>query len=149
MSSRKPARKGSPAAFETLNRVDPDEDFSDVDGDPKNEFELDSDSEDPTRHYHWAHNSPDDIGQYTGGVLQYRVEKYADGGVKPRMLSGLEVGQTITKRDHVLVSCDRALYEKRLRYERKKTQQTNDQMFKSRQRTVVAGDHRGELDMRE
>lgn len=141
--------KRSATAVETLDRVDPDEDFSDVDGDPKNEFALNPDSEDPTRHYHWAHNSPEDIGAYKGGVLGYRVENYADGGVRPQMCADVAVGEAITKRDHVLVSCDKALWEKRQRFERKQQADLNDRMFKARQRTVVAGDHRGGLDARE
>src|SRR4051812_41230555 len=124
----------------TIPRVDPDEDFSDVDGDYRTEFALDDETQDPTRHYHWAHKSPDDIGQYKGGVLGYRLEHYAKGGVRPLMCADETEGEAITKRDHVLVSCDRALWEKRERFLSKKTKEANERMFKAAQRpiTVVA-----------
>jgi hypothetical protein len=116
-------------------RVDPDEDFSDVDGDPKNEFSIEN--EDPQRHYHWAHNNPNDIGQYKGGILKYRVEHYEEGGVFARMNSEQTLGEAITKRDHVLVSCDKALWQKRNRYERVQTLATNEGMIKKLRRDIV------------
>lgn len=122
---------------ETLERIDPDEDFSDVDGDPRAEFALEE--EDPTRHYHWAHNSPDDIGQYKGGVLGYRVEYFEEGGVRPRMVAEMKPGEAITKRDHVLVSCDKDKWDKFNRYQKKKNQDVRDRLFKQAQRTVTAG----------
>jgi hypothetical protein len=120
--------------FGTLERIDPDEDFSDVDGDPKNEFALSD--EDPDRRYIWAVNSPDGIGDYSGGVIPYRVEHYEEGGVRARMLSDQTQGELITKRGHVLMSCDREKWQKRNRYERAQTLKRNDSMFKNRQRTT-------------
>lgn len=114
-----------------LNRVDPDEDFSEVDGDLRGEFALDN--EDPQRHYHWAHNNPNDIGQYKGGLLKYRVEYFEDGGVQARMNAGDVKGEAITKRDHVLISCDKAMWQKRNRFEHIETRKTNERMFKRRQ----------------
>ena len=121
-----------------LNRVDPDEDFSDVDGDLRNEFALEN--EDPTRHYHWAHNNPNDIGQYKGGILKYRVEYYEPGNVEARMRAEMTTGEAITKRDHVLVSCDKAMWQKRNRYEHMQTRKTNERMFKRRQRDIGGDD---------
>ena len=117
-----------------LSRVDPDEDFSDVDGDLRNEFALEN--EDPTRHYHWAHNNPNDIGQYKGGILKYRVEYTAPGNVEARMRSEFVEGEAITKRDHVLVSCDKAMWQKRNRFEHMQTRKNNERMFKRRQRDL-------------
>lgn len=117
-----------------LNRVDPDEDFSDVDGDLRGEFALDN--EDPQRHYHWAHNDPNDVGAYKGGLLKYRVEHYHADGVMARMHAEHVEGEAITKRDHVLVSCDKAMWQKRNRFEHMQTRQTNDRMFKRKQRDL-------------
>lgn len=117
-----------------LSRVDPDEDFSDVDGDLRNEFALEN--EDPTRHYHWAHKDPNDIGQYKGGILGYRVEYYEPNGVMARMHSEHVKGEAITKRDHVLVSCDKEMWQKRNRFEHMQTRKTNARMFKRRQRDL-------------
>jgi hypothetical protein len=132
MSFKKKAPK-----TETLTRIDPDEDFSDVDGDPRTEFALVN--EDPTRHYHWAHKSPDDIGQYKGGVIPYRVEHATADGVAAKMAAEFVEGETIMKRDHVLVSCDKEKWDKLQRYRRKQTTEANESMFKKSQRSVTAG----------
>jgi hypothetical protein len=126
-----------PTKSQVIPRIDPDEDFSDVDGDIRTEFALDESTVDPGRHYQWAHKSPDDIGSFVGGPLQYRVEHVADGGVKPKMGYGLKVGDAITKRDHVLISCDKGMWDKRERYLAKKTRETNAAMFKKNQRSIV------------
>ena len=125
-----------------IQRFDPDEDYSDVDADPRNLFALNEDSMDPDRHYHWAHNSPTDIGEYKGGPVGYDIEHYRQDGVRVQMMQEGGEGETVTRKDHVLMSCDRAKWEKRQRFEQRHTQQTNDQMFKRNQRTVVAGDRR-------
>jgi hypothetical protein len=130
------AKAQAQAKTETLNRIDPDEDFSDVDGDPRTEFALDESTLDPDKHYHWAHNDPDDIGQYTGGQLGYRVEHLEDGGVRPKMGYGIKPGEAIVKRDHVLISCDKALWDKRERFLKKKTQDNNRAMFKKLQSPI-------------
>lgn len=131
------ARTPAPMATKVIPRVDPDEDFSDVDGDPRTEFALDEATLDPSRHYHWAHNSRDDISQYTGGVLGYVVEHLQDGGVRPKMGYGIAPGEAITKRDHVLVSCDKALWDKRERFEKKKNADMRAGMFKAAQRSIT------------
>lgn len=122
----------------SLRRFDPDEDFSDVDGDPNGEFALENEA--PDRHYHWAHNSVDDVGKYTGGILGYSVEHFEEGGVFARQRSGQVMGEPITKRDHVLVSCPLDRWQKRNRYERAETLKTNRAMFKTRQRDLDARD---------
>lgn len=113
-----------------LSRFDPDEDFSDVDGDPTNEFALVDEESD--RHYHYAHNSPDDIGAYKGGIIPYRVEHATKDGVRPRMSAEIGEGETIQKRDLILMSCDKALWQKRNRFERQTSLRTNERMFKRR-----------------
>jgi len=118
--------------FGLVKRVDPDEDFSDVDGDPANEFALDDKESD--RKYVWAHNSPDGIGDYKGAIVPYRIEHYHPDGVKARMRAEHVEGEMITKRDHVLMSCDKALWQKRNRYERAQQLKHNETMFKRRQR---------------
>jgi hypothetical protein len=115
-----------------LSRFDPDEDFSDVDGDPQNEFGLREEESD--RHYHWARNTPDDIGLYKGGVVPYRVEYAEKDGVRPAMSSEIPIGEPIAKRDLVLVSCDKGLWQKRNRFERSRQVKTNERMFRRRQR---------------
>jgi hypothetical protein len=124
------------AKTKVIPRVDPDEDFSDVDGDIRTEFALDESTMDPTRHYHMAHNSRDDIGQYTGGPLGYVVEHVAAGGVKFKQGYGLVNGEPLTKRDHVLVSCDKAMWEKRQRFEIKKNADMRGKMFRDAQSPI-------------
>jgi hypothetical protein len=120
--------------FGTIERVDPDEDFSDVDGDPKNDFALVDEASD--RHYVWAVNSRDGIGDYAGGVVPYRVERYEEEGVRAKMNAEQTKGELIEKKGHVLMSCDLELWQKRNRYERVQTLRTNETMFKRRQRTL-------------
>lgn len=120
---------------ESLRRIDPDEDFSDVDGDPRNDFALVN--EEDGRHYCWVRNHPDDVGEYKGGVVGYRVEYRSKDGVDLKMSAdGPTVGEPITKRGHVLMSCDAALWQKRNRWALKKTSDYNEQMFKRRQRDL-------------
>lgn len=133
--ARATGKVGQPSQVETLQRIDPDEDFSDVDGDPRTEFALTN--EDPDRQYIWAHNDPDDIGRLKGGVLGYKVEYAEDGGVNAKMHAGYTPGEVITKRDHVLMSCDRALWEKKERFEAKKTKEANERMFKKNSRSSI------------
>lgn len=114
-------RKAAPAPkSQVQERFDPDEDFSDVDGDLRAEFALNPELERPDRHYVWVHNGPEDIGSYKGNVLKYKIEHAEAGGVLPLMTDEIREGEMITRRDHVLMSCDRELFEKRERFERKK-----------------------------
>jgi hypothetical protein len=127
-----------------LDRIDPDEDFSDVDGDPSNEFALDNEESD--RHYHWAHRSDDDIGKYLGGSVPYRVERHGDA-VSARMRAEFkegDKGEPIVKRDLVLVSCDKGLWQKQNRSRYVAQQKLNAQMFRRRQRDL---DFRAYADM--
>jgi hypothetical protein len=119
---------------ETLSRIDPDEDFSDVDGDPRNDFALEN--EDTDRHYVWVRNHPDDIGEYKGGVVGYRVEYAESGGVIPKMASEQVAGDSITKRGHVLMSCDLGQWQKKNRHDLAQTRRTNEMMFKRRMRDL-------------
>lgn len=119
---------------ETLKRIDPDEDFSAVDGDPRNDFAIDSEEGD--RQYIWVRNHPDDIGEYKGGVIPHRVEYFEEGGVRPRMAAENPIGEAIQKRGHVLMSCDKALWQKRNRFQLAKTREHNELMFKRRQRDL-------------
>lgn len=118
----------------SLSRIDPDEDFSDVDGDPGTDFALTDPADD--RHYVWVRNHPDDIGEYKGSLLGYRVEHAEKGGVAPKMSSDLTEGEAIQKRGHVLMSCDLALWQKKNRLDFKRTSETNAQMFKRKQRDL-------------
>jgi hypothetical protein len=102
-------------APQVRKRIDLDEDYSDVSGDPGSEFSLDN--EDPSRHYVFAHNSPEDIGAFQRDVCGYQAEVLEPGGVCPKGSKDLiKVGETIAVRDHVLMSCDKAKWEKRQRY---------------------------------
>jgi hypothetical protein len=119
----------------TLRRIDPDEDFSDVDGDPRNDFALVN--EDPDREYCYVRNHPDDVGEYKGGIVPYRIEYASKDGVAQKMaVEGLKDGEPITKRGHVLMSCDKALWQKRNRFALSETRKRNDMMFKRRQRDL-------------
>jgi hypothetical protein len=130
----KPSDMERTLGVSSLNRVDPDEDFSDVDGDPRNDFALTNEEDD--RNYVWVRNNPDDIGEYKGGIVPYRIEYGADDGVMPRMAAEQPKGEAITKRGHVLMSCDKALWQKRNRYQLNETRKVNNIMFKRRQRDL-------------
>lgn len=121
----------------TLTRIDPDEDFSDVDGDPRNDFAIDNEESD--RQYCWVHNDKDAIGEYKGGIVPYRVEHATKDGVRPRMSAEQPIDEPIEKKGHVLMSCDKALWQKRNRYQLAQTRKTNEQMFKRRQRDLHLG----------
>ncbi len=118
-----------------LERIDLDEDYSDVSGDPGGEFSLEG--EDLGRHYVFAHNSPEDISTFKRDVCGYQIEYATETGVSPRGARGLiEVGTAITVRDHVLMSCDRAKWEKRQRYLNNKTRIENAQAADARQADI-------------
>lgn len=142
---RQPASDAIEALGVPLNRIDPDEDFSDVEGDPTNEFGLLNEESD--RHYHWARNTPDDLGYYKGGIIPYRVEHASADGVSPRMSSEFTEGEAIQKRDLVLMSCDKAKWQKRNRYERVQTLATNEGMIKKLQRDRDLRKERGDEDL--
>lgn len=131
-------------------RIDPDEDFSDVDGSGTMMFGLDN--KDPGKRYVFAENTREDISRYQSGQadgLRWQVEHYegddVEGALCPSGYKGLlKKGETIAVGTHVLMSVDRALKEKRERMEASKTRQANQLFARNRQRDVVAGDHQGE-----
>ncbi len=150
----KRTKHGSTAlAPQKRERIDLDEDFSDVSGDPNSGFML-VDAEgrvvppegDATRHYIFAHNSADQ----TSGVTRFKNEKpgyeivyFEKDGVRPAGAEAfLKEGDQIVVSDHVLMSCDRALHEKRGRYERHKTAIQNHKMAVARQSDVNLDDDR-------
>lgn len=126
--------KAAPAT-QVLERIDPDEDFSDVDGDLGNEFALTG--ADPDKHYVFVHNDRDSIGTYKSHVLRYEPVYAQDDSVRPLADAGLEEGQTITVRDHVLMACPRALFEKRQRFERKRNAAERAGLFGQAMRDAV------------
>lgn len=120
---------------ESLKRIDPDEDFSEVDGDPRSDWALVDEESD--RHAVWVRNHPDDIGDYKSGNIPYRIEHASKDGVKPLKDGGqFQDGEPIVKKGHVLMTCDKALWQKRNRLDLKRTQETNDLMFKRKQRDL-------------
>lgn len=143
--STKPRISDAEALFGMpISRIDPDEDFSDVDGDPTSEFALDNEESD--RNYHWAHNSDDDMGKYIGGQVPYRIERYGDA-VSARMQAEYkpgDKGEPIRKRDLTLLSCDKGLWQKQNRARYVDQIKLNAQMFKKRQRPM---DFRAYADM--
>lgn len=130
--------KASPVTtVETLERIDPEgEDFSDVDGDYTHQFTLKD--EDPTRQYVWVHDNPGDIGKYKGSLLKYAPVYAEADAVRPVADPGHEDGQVVRMMDHVLMSCDRALWEKRKRYESLTNQRERNQVFRKNSRGEVA-----------
>ena len=144
---RKPAPESDAAkvlGVKFLTRIDPDEDFSDVDGDPKNQFSLDNEEGD--RHYHYA--SQADVGEYKAGVVPYRVERATKDGVAPLMgADDFKEGEPIVKKGMILVSCDKEKWQKRNRFEYVKTRKTNERMFRTRQSDVDL--RRGNDELRE
>lgn len=120
---------------ETLSRIDPDEDFSDVDGDPRSDFALADEASD--RHPVWVRNHPDDIGDYKSGNVPFRIETATKDGVRVLKDGGQYTeGEPIVKKGHVLMTCDKALWQKRNRLDLKRTHETNNLMFKRKQRDL-------------
>lgn len=101
---------------EVIPRVDPQDpildDAYDVDGDPAYEFSLAV--QDPNRHYVWAENSPGGIAAYAH--KGYEIERFYAEQVRVRMrapLPGLNEGDPLVARDHILMSCDKARHDRR------------------------------------
>lgn len=138
-------RKKSPvqhiaAKAKVMERFEPDEDFSDVIGDDITRFALENQRAD--RHYIWPHNDADDISKYQSHVLNYMLETYEGDdkpeALRPRGMKGLlKAGENIAIADHVLMSCDLALWEKRQRYEASLTRKTNKRMARDLQKDLV------------
>ena len=126
----KRAKHGSTSiAPQVMDRIDLDEDFSDVSGDPNSEFALLSPDGkaigpegDSTYCYLWVKNDGDGttgIPAFVAAIPPYEVVKYAPKETPtPRgMASLLTEGENIVVRDQVLMRCSRALKEKRRRFE--------------------------------
>lgn len=112
---RRQITRRKPVEVEVVEPLDPEDDFSDVSGDPGNGFRLLN--SDPSRSYIWAHDSKLGISEYQANLLGYVVEKFTAGGVCPAGMEGFyQEGERIVVRDHVLMSCDRARQEKRTRF---------------------------------
>lgn len=123
-----PKKKAAPPPeVEVVDPIDPDEDFSDVSGDPGSAFRLEN--TDPTREYIWAHSSTEGVSSMRANVVGYVIEHYlgddwresdaedARGPVRPVGMAGFfQKGERIMVRDHVLMSAPRALVNKRKRY---------------------------------
>lgn len=140
-------RRKQAGPTQTLERIDPDEDFSDVSGDPGVGFEVLNG--DPTRKYAWAHHTREGVADFIGGVVPYEMEYVSDADDAVKLKSGmygLKVGEPLTSRDMVLMSCDRAKWEKRQRYERNSRAILNSKLAAARQRDTTAGEHAGEWD---
>ncbi len=121
--------------MEVRPRIDLEEDFSDVSGDPGSEFSLDQ--EDSGRHYVFVHNDADDIAQFKRDVCGYELERLRADGPCPKGMRGiLTEGEAIVVRDHILMSCDKAKWEKRQRFLNNKTAIANAQMARARQSDV-------------
>jgi hypothetical protein len=125
--------KATQKATEVLKRHDLDlnEDFSDVDGDLTNEFQLRGDEKSSERHEVWIHNDPETIREYRDSVLGY--EPVVDA-----------TGATMTRRDHVLYSCDQEKFLKKERFNKITYLKDMAKFNKKAQRDlrVLAGDDR-------
>jgi hypothetical protein len=110
-----------------MDRIDPNEDFSDVNGSDISQFQLEN--EDPGRVYVWPEDTLADRQKYQSGALgvRYIAETYAgddvENAVRPVGSRGmLQKGETVRVGTHVLMSCDRAVWNKRKRFEQTLTQ---------------------------
>ncbi|HEU4680676.1 MAG TPA: hypothetical protein VFS51_02950 [Gemmatimonadales bacterium] len=112
--------------IEVVEPQEPEEDFSDVSGNPNAEFALEN--QDPSKKYCWVHNERADRLRVQSLVVGWRPVKYAGDDVAPFEESGVYAvrppgavgiyaeGEEIVSRDHVLYECNRAFCEKRHRY---------------------------------
>lgn len=134
-------------APKVVERIDLDEDFSDVSGDPGNEFTLcDGDGKtippegDDTYHYIFADKNDSQFGPsfFKRQVPGYEVVYAEKGGLTIRGLEFKE-GETIESRDQVLLRCNRAKWEKLQRYQVHKHEIENRKMQKRAVGTVDMG----------
>lgn len=129
-----------PAKSVVMERIDPDENFDDVQGDSDYRFALENPR--PDRHYIWPHKGAEDIQKFQAHVLRYQLEFYegddVEGALNVKGGAGLlKKGDHIAVADHVLMSCDKALWEKRQRYEESLTRKTNRRLSDAQQRPLV------------
>lgn len=129
-----------------VERIDPEEDFSDVIGDGMTRFRLENERSD--RVYVWPEETPEDISRFQSGELglTYTLETYEGDDVpealRPAGMRGLlKKGDLIRVGSHVCASADRKQWEKRKRYEATQTFDSNRRAMRSRQGDVVAGEH--------
>jgi len=97
--------------------------WADVSGDPGDQFGLEN--ADPSREYMWAVANGSDQGTVSAMRRQipgYVVETYKKDGVRAKgdADEDIEEGKSITRGEHVLMSCDKAKRAKRRRYESKR-----------------------------
>lgn len=129
-------------------RIDLDQDWSDVSGDPGSNFQLvDADGRkippqgDDERFYVWAHDSNDPesgTGRYKREIPGYEIVRFRADGVRPiGSTADLVEGEPIKVMDHILMSCDRALHDKRDAYLRHKDAIRRRQVDKMREGDVV------------
>lgn len=116
-------RAKKPVAVETLDRIDLNEDFSDVDGDLTYEFALRAGEDDSDKHFVWVHDDPDATREYRDSVLRYEPVTNAKGEVA-------------TRRDHILFACDMGRFKKRQRYEKVQDIKQRKAMSREAQRTL-------------
>lgn len=133
-----------PPERKTISRIDLDEDFSDVSGDPGNEFTLvDANGTvigpegDNAYRYMFADRNDGQFGpSYWKRAIPAFEEVHFDGSVTIKGMTFGE-GERIESRDQVLLRCNRALKEKRERYERNKTAIQNRDMARAAQEDIV------------
>jgi hypothetical protein len=121
----RPPGRPRQVARETIEPLDPEEDFSDVSGDPNREFKLEN--QDPTKKYAWGLDTREGRLEMQAHHVKWRPVKYVGDAlndpesgyyaVRPVGAEGIYAeGEEITKRGHLLFECSRALWEKRHRY---------------------------------
>lgn len=117
-----------PVQERVVERFDPNEDFSDVNGNEGSQFKLENERSD--RKYCWPTDTMEDRQRFQGGQdgLRWMPEIYegddVPGALRPvGALGMLQKGDVIRVGTHVCMSVDRALWEKRRRYEATLTQE--------------------------
>lgn len=127
-----------------IERIDLDEDFSDVSGDPGSEFTLCDGSGnvippegDDTYHYMFADKNDTQFGPsfFKRQPVGYEVVHAEKGGVTIRGLEFKE-GDIIESRDQILLRCNRAKWDKLQRYQVHKHEIENRKMQKRAVGTV-------------
>lgn len=146
-----PRRKGLnhvvPLESKTVERFDPNEDFSDVNGSDASQFKLENERSD--RKYCWPTDTMEDRQRFQGGQdgIRWKPEIYegdeAPNALRPVGSFGmLKKGDVIRVGVHVCMSCDRAVWEKRRRFEASQTLEGRKRARRHQgTQNVVAGQH--------
>ena len=144
-----PRRKGVkhvvPLKSKTVERFDPNEDFSDVNGSDASQFKLENERSD--RKYCWPTDTMEDRQKFQGSQLRWIPETYegddVPGALRPVGSYGLlKKGDVIRVGVHVLLSCDRAKWEKHRRYEATQTLEGRKLARRhEKAENVIAGQH--------